>query len=312
MVDIQALINTGTLVMRPAQSPQSTVIVLGAARGGTSMAAGALSHLGVFMGDKLSVVFEDAALSAAVEKSDDAALSRLIDLRNAAFPIWGWKRPAAIRYLPGIEAYFRNPCYVVVFRDVFAIANRNRISMLSDVMSNMRTTLAHYVRILDFIESRTAPCMLVSYEKAMLDRAAFVDALSAFVGIGTAQTRQLAVDSIQASPEDYLKGSRITDSNGAVNRVEARHVAGWAMYKRVLRPAQVTLMVNGQEVAQAIANRMRPDVHRRNIHPTGKCGFVFEIPADRALRAGDEIRVRAVGDIKDLRGSPTRFTPGAG
>ncbi|MDQ3797346.1 MAG: hypothetical protein M3294_07255, partial [Pseudomonadota bacterium] len=69
---LDALINLGFHELRPSTGPvEKTVIVLGVARGGTSMVAGALSKLGVYMGDAITgVVFEDLTLSRAVERRD--------------------------------------------------------------------------------------------------------------------------------------------------------------------------------------------------------------------------------------------------
>ena len=60
-----SMINDGMLVLNDNACTQSqrTLIVLGAPRGGTSMVAGVLHHLGVYMGSDLLPTFEDPSLS---------------------------------------------------------------------------------------------------------------------------------------------------------------------------------------------------------------------------------------------------------
>lgn len=308
--DIELLHNKGVFVINQPAEPaaEKTIIVLGAARGGTSMAAGALHHLGVCMGDDVSVVYEDLALSTAIEQGDVSAAEAVIAKRNKAYPVWGWKRPSSIKFGEKWKDRFRNPYYVVVFRDVFAIANRNRISMMASVITNMRASLAHYGAILDFLQESKAPCLLVSYEKAMGEREYFVRQLRDFVGTGDESQISAAIDFIEPHPETYLKVSRITDGVGVVDKVRTNVVSGWAMFKKSPRAAEVALRINGEEVMAMRAKRLRKDLLDKGLHPTGQCGFMFKLPSGKELQPGDQVSVRVVGDIADLHNSPAIYT----
>jgi hypothetical protein len=307
---LDALINLGFHELRPSTGPvEKTVIVLGVARGGTSMVAGALSKLGVYMGDAITgVVFEDLTLSRAVERRDKHQVRQIINDRNQRFRIWGWKRPSSIDYIGNLESEFRNPIYVVVFRDIFSIANRNRLSMSIDVVSNMRRSLAEYLKIIEFLEQSKAPCMLVSYDKAINNKEGFVRYLARFVGIDNEASLRAAIESIQPASVKYLNASRNNRSMGCLDRVSADIVSGWAKWYHPGKDAvKVQLLVNGQELMRTQANEFREDVQMNGKQITGRCGFSFFLPEQSRLQHGDEVRVRVIGDIYDLKNSPYRY-----
>lgn len=307
MEQIELLYNKGVFAINEQDSApeQRTIIVLGAARGGTSMVAGALHHLGVPMGEGLSAVYEDVALSSAIEENREGDVDALIAARNAMHPVWGWKRPSAISHRSAWEGKFLNPRFVVVFRDPFAIANRNRISMLSDVVANMRAALGHLESMIGFLEVTSEPILLVSYEKAMADPEHFVEQLRKFVGLSEDVPIDAAVRFIQPNPEAYLRGSRITNAKGVLDRAEGRRIAGWAMLVQAPNlVAKIRICINDEREYVLPANIYRKDVQEKGLHPTGRCGFLLELPADQPLVAGDVVSARVEGDIRDLVRSP--------
>ena len=78
--ELDLLKKEGVLALNRPHSalPEKTVVVLGVARGGTTMVASVLQSLGVFMGDKLGPVLEDVTLSRAVESRDIQQLKELV------------------------------------------------------------------------------------------------------------------------------------------------------------------------------------------------------------------------------------------
>lgn len=311
MDQTELLYNNGILAINmPEVSPcEKTVIVLGVARGGTSMVAGALHHLGVSMGEKLSVVYEDVALSQAVEQNRIGDIISLVEHNNQTHAIWGWKRPSAIKHTLAWEGRFRNPYYIFVFRDLFAIANRNRISMLGDVTNNMRDAARQFNLILDFVAKTQEPSMFVSYEKAMADPKNFVRNLSEFVGLDEQGTMDKAITFIQPNPETYLKASRITNSKGVLDIAEGNRIAGWAMYPQApQRVAEIRIQINGDREFVVAADRFRQDLLDKAVHPTGNCGFQVTLATGDALQPGDTVRMRVIGDIKDLKRSPMKVS----
>src|SRR6185503_11163576 len=121
----------------------------------------------------------------------------------------------------------------------------NRISMNSDVLDNMRHNQEHFGLILDFLARETAPTLLVSYEKAMAHPESFVQALRGFAGLGDEAGAKAALEFIERDSPTYLNTSRITAGAGALDRVAARMISGWALYKQALgRPVKVCIRVN--------------------------------------------------------------------
>lgn len=307
---LEKFVNTGVTILRPAlDAPDRTIVVLGAARGGTSLIAGLLHHMGIFMGERLDqVVYEDLDFSNAVESGDRESRLRLIRERDASHERWGWKRPASIDHLPAMHADLRNPHYIAVFRDIAAIATRNRLSMNSDTLVNMKQALTHYGRIVAFLESVQAPALLVSYEKALLNGDGLVEQIASFSGLSGEQIPAgLAEEFIRVNIPEYLDATRADRVIGTVGQIKKRVIRGWAMKRGDDSPVKVALYVNGKLRARIEADELRPDIKRRGLHASGKCGFEFRMKKNEPLADGDVVRVRVKGDVKDLRGTPMRF-----
>ena len=307
-----ALVNTGLQLINAddeAIGGERTVIVLGVARSGTTMIAGALQQLGVDMmgGRRPNTVFEDVVLGQAMEVKDYSKLSQLIAERNRLGPVWGWKRPSALTYMARVERYFRSPRYVVVFRDLLAIANRNRISVRADLLDNLYDTAEHYRRLLAFVRKSARPMLLVSYEKAMLNRQAFVDALSAFAGEVGHDRRDVAEKFICTNADTYLASARNWSAQGEISTVEADRVMGWAFVPGSSDAVAVRLIINGRLFGTQLADLPRPSLVDRKMHPTGCCGYNFRLPQHKRLRDGDRVSVRVVGESRELGASPQRY-----
>ena len=307
MSEVNLLINTGMLEMNKSQhnSPEKTVVVLGVARGGTTMVASVLEALGVPMGEKLGPVKEDVELSQAIESGDIYRFNQLINTRNSTYPIWGWKRPAAVEHSEIWEASLRNPYIIAIFRDPFAIANRNRISMLSDVFKNMENSISHLDMLVQFLQKQRHPTLLCSYEKAITAPEAFVQAVDNFLQLDAQNRWEYALHQINPESREYLESSRITQSQGELETVNQKFCSGWAFYPNIpSRHAKVDLLLNGTLVETVMANRLRGDIKEGGVHPTGICGFKYEWPMDMRPKMGDQVSARVSGDNISLPGSP--------
>ena len=141
-VGMEALINKSNLVLNGDAMPreQKTIVVLGTARGGTSIAAGALYHLGVPMFSVHRPVFEDVYLGPAFETGDSKSYKEIIKKYNEE-PVWAWKRPSSIDYLDVLIQELRNPIFIIMMRDILSVANRNVLSMGHDVLASMGSAL---------------------------------------------------------------------------------------------------------------------------------------------------------------------------
>ena len=163
-----------------------TICVLGVPRGGTSMVAGILRHLGVPMGLNIeNATNEDRAflnhrgerrLFWDPNRSSDrdqyiSSILTLIEQRNTAFPTWGWKDPIALYYIREILPALRNICFIVVTRDPGAVAQRERLSEAvasrRKILDYMRICVTDYNRIMELILERSCPTLLVSYERTL-------------------------------------------------------------------------------------------------------------------------------------------------
>lgn len=85
-------------------------------------------------------------------------------------------------------------------------------------------------------------------------------------------------------------------NRGKIVRADTAIVTGWAIGSSYEIPAQMTLVVNGKEVAQTVADKYRKSLVKRGVHPSGYCGFIFHLNNDECLKEGDKIEVVAVND----------------
>lgn len=303
---IEQLINTGVRVIGSARhGVGKPVVIVGPARSGTSMIAGALYHLGMFMGkNAVSPVYEDMHLSAVFESGDDGRTRKIIKAYVKEYGCFGWKRPSSIDQLDRVDKIFEKPNYVFVFKDVFAIANRNNISMSSDVVSSMDAAVRQFANAIEFIKTARPNALLVSYEKAMLYREQFVGQLADFCGLRIGEEKLArAVDFIEAVPEEYLEKSRINRTHGRLMGVDSDGALfGWARfaYQRE-KMAIVDILVNESIVASVNAIE---EIHDPQRKVNGMYGFYLPLLEDGCVKAGDVVRARVQGDIRDLDDSP--------
>lgn len=316
--------------------PAKTVVVLGAPRGGTSMVAGALSKLGVFMGvpDKLPPFFENAELGVCAKARDRGAARSTILRYDADHAIWGIKvLPKSWRFWL-VRPMFRQPVYVVVLRDVLAIAKRRATSMDKTLLAQrLKATGGQYaasmvhdrdamlrqmfwaamfnLRLLAFMYFSRRPMLVVSYEKALLRPQDFVDGLAGFLGIQDQSRRSAAVAFVKPSPREYVMRSTThaqLDAEGKhfgyVDVVEARLVTGWALSLGADESSELLLKINGQPVQTTHAAIPRPDVQKADPRFRADCGFTFELPDGAVLQPGDRVEVTFAGNGPHLINSP--------
>jgi hypothetical protein len=182
-----------------------TLVVLGVSRGGTSATTGILAQLGVYMGNSGEApMYEDLYLNRAVRNGAEDDFRQRIASYNSAHTVWGYKGVVLNRNLAQYHRLFRNPLYLVVYRDLLAIASRARISGGHDIQKVMARQINEYSRILRFISEQQPNALLLSYEKLRLDPAPLVEKIALFVGLNAdLETLSRAVDSVRQRPSDY-------------------------------------------------------------------------------------------------------------
>ena len=217
-VEREAELNYGVTSLGPRDtvlaSGERTYVVLGVSRGGTSAAAGLLNHLGVPMGSTGEApLFEDLPMNRALSQGIES-VETLIAHNNDEKPVWGFKGNTITLPYEEIAKRLRNPVFVVIFRDLLAIANRARLSAGRDVAAIMQRQGKEYQRIVDFVSTGRFYSVLVSYEKLSMYPDKVVDAFADSAGLDvTSEQLRAASGFVRPAPEDYLKVSRARKKN---------------------------------------------------------------------------------------------------
>ncbi len=314
----KTLNNTGfKLIGAPSPNKEKTIIVVGTARSGTSAIAGMLNKLGVFMGATADQpIFEDVHLTTKIESGATAEALEIIGAYNQEHQTWGFKRPSFIQHLSDYHHQFRNPCYIIVFRDLLAVANRAEISHQLNIVNMLNKLLKDMEQIIRFVSQHNPTALLVSYEKLLNNPADFVNQVISFCDLQPNATQlQTAIDSIVPSPQHYLEMSRINKTRGRLDIANQDGILGWAQYtsQREKIPT-VSLLANDKEIIRVQANQFRQDLLDMKISTTGRCAF--KVSAQQItqlnLKHGDTIRAKVDDDIFDLRNSPQTYSNNAG
>ncbi len=293
-----------------------TLIVLGAPRGGTSAIAGALAALGLFMGRGATApVYESLALANAIESGDNGTANSLISEFNNAHGIWAFKRPAFARFVSEYHPSFRNPVYLVVFRDPVATASRALVSgrLKANYTKKLEKVLTVYGGIIDFVNASGAPAVFISYEKLLADPLHFLQQLAEEIQLPVTETGlQDAASFVEPSPEHYLDASRANRIEGRWQVFSTRKISGWARYvnKTMKIPPKIGLYRSTQELATVSANL--PTDLPAGIEWDGRnCGFEFDLEK-LGIVASENLRVRVLGDVRDFDPPAFTGTSGAG
>lgn len=271
-----------------------TLIVLGAARGGTSMIAQLLHDLGIHMGQALDSTYQDAAMSEISRAlfdgridADHPAIEQVLRSRDRQFDVWGWKFPEHLFEKLYVKA--RSPHVIVVFRDPVAIATRESVSRGYNVEACLERALRQLSTFGQFVLATPYPCLGVSYERGITRKAELVDALADFAGIKAAQeVRQKAASRAQPGSSRYLSDTRANDIEGNIDCVDA-HIEGWLRYPHQPgRKVDFMLLIDDVPIYQGIADRFRADLQKA-FNNDGCCAF--SIPTPNYLMDGRRHRV---------------------
>lgn len=187
------------VVLRPRDPvpAQRTFVVMGSYRGGTSMVAGILRLLGVFMGYNLGRTNnEDLDFQ---EERDPSPLEAPIRRRNAAFDLWGWKFPGSLGYIEPILPQLRNPYFFIICRDPVAIAQREHALGNYTFGEALRLAALHQFKLLTFTYRTPHPAFLISYERSLRGKAGFVKDLASFAGLPLSDDRAETISSFIVS-----------------------------------------------------------------------------------------------------------------
>lgn len=293
------------------QDSAGTVVVAGLGRSGTSMLAAVLKAADVFMGEKTATgTHEDQQLAALLQPRQRRELLLLVEQRNQDHNLWGFKLPSRQVLEPSLLRLLRRPYLVVIFRDILAIAGRRQVSKGESLQSQLTQSLKEYRRLVRFLDRIDRPCLLVSYEKALLDPDLLVDQLDHFLMLNLdASTKAACRASIQISPDLYRREVRKQQGwQGRLEEVQKDIIRGWAFVGHADAPAQVEIWINGLLQHVCMANRPRPDVQSEHQLKTSACGFCIELKTpSQQLKPGDHVSARMAETEQQLRNSPLTY-----
>lgn len=309
---LEGLKNTGVVAINKTPQPglSRTVVILGIPRSGTTMAAKVLVELGVYMGEQQeSSVVEDTEIARLLEKNrDEIRLKELIAERDEKHPVWGWKRPEAFRYINRFQHLITRPHFIFLFRDPLAIALRENLSMETDLFQNMQRAQNRYNNIIKFVSSTEYPCLLVSYEKALLKQGDFVRSVAQFLDLEVDKARvKKARKAIVLDDEQYLQSTRKKKKRirGVLDGIQRGKLCGWAYYTGQDSPVEVSVEVNGEPVGQGVANHFRKGLEQKGIG-NGRHAFELDFQREWLVKpAGqNKVSVRVVGHDVEINKSP--------
>jgi len=306
---IESKKNTGVVALNaPSMKEEAkTIIVVGVARGGTSVVAGTLHALGVFMGGAQSPVFEDLKLSLAFEKKSKESFKSVVEEYNQKNDIWAWKRPSSLYELNMVAKTVRNPYFIFVFRDFVSISNRNSISMKFDFKKGLVSALDDYAKIVKFIKKTNYPSLFVSSEKAVSNKEHFIEAVSEFCQLTpTQEQKSKALTFISPDSAEYLSKTRIDRSQGWVDEwyLQTGVLRGWAHF-----PAQsdknaiVQVMVDNQVITKFTANKTVVMSKSNQQQPANKHGFEIDLK-ELGISVNDNISLQVEGDDVSFLSDP--------
>ncbi|MGB2428724.1 MAG: hypothetical protein ACPIGG_04475, partial [Akkermansiaceae bacterium] len=248
-------------------------------------------------------VFEDTRLSSAFEELKLNDAKNIIREYTAKHDLWAWKRPGSLDYLDKVEQAFENPFYIIIFKDIFSIANRNKISMGIDLTKGLRGALQKYEKIIDFISRSNKPMLLVSADKILHNKEYFIDLL---ISINTdirdlAPNKNRALEFITPNPSAYLDASRAGKAIGQIGKFTSTEIKGWAAFVHNKNASpEVELYFDDTLFSTVRAEELRIGPRDQGLHNTGACGFSFNLE-DINIEAYKKIVVMVKGDVAPLK-----------
>jgi len=164
-----------------------TVVVLGIARGGTSMVSGVLRGLGIYMGENLGFNHEDAKVQRIVNKQLFDSFGELARGRDEEHALWGFKFPEASLVMDRFHPELRNPHYVFVLRHPMSRGMSVVKRTGGDFSTAITEALESYRAIFTFLDSVDAPVLLVNYEQATESAAECAQQVAGFLGMDASE-----------------------------------------------------------------------------------------------------------------------------
>ena len=168
------------------------------------MVAATVHDLGIPAG-RDSGTFEDTKIGKAADKRNWQAFRQLVEQRNAAAPVWAWKRPAIVFYTKEVLCLLRNPCLIMIYKDVLAVTHRKCMIRDQGFLDLLYKTCDFYRQMTALAQKIECPLLLVSYERAMAMQAEYVRELARFVGVHDPAVIHAATERTLQNKQQYLE-----------------------------------------------------------------------------------------------------------
>ena len=133
------------------------------------------------MGDNLGHQHEDPVFKRNTTLKEKI---KTIKKRNKKFDLWGWKMPGTIHYINDVLPYVRNPYFLVIYRNPLSIAKSSseRSGKYFEVkLLNVVTN--HYRKMQKFLAASEFPCLLISFESALINKNLLIKKIGDFCGV---------------------------------------------------------------------------------------------------------------------------------
>lgn len=167
------------IITPPKNILRKTIVVLGVERGGTSMVGGVIRALGVNFGDRTGRNHENPKFLS--QNHDDLKIQ--IESNNNEYDLWGFKLPKASLMIDFYSNNLRNPHFIVVFRNIAAIADSWNVRDGTDFIDTINHSIRYYDRAINDIVKNKKPLLIVNYERACANKEEFISGISDFIGI---------------------------------------------------------------------------------------------------------------------------------
>jgi hypothetical protein len=305
--------NTGIITFRVAKDivADKTIVITGPSRSGTTMMAQVIQKLGVNLGEVVDVnLFEDIEIRKATKEGDIDLIRSIVGKRNEQFESWGWKFPGSLEFLSKFADKLRNPFYIFTFRDPIATTVRNQLyeDQPIDMVATIDDALNYMKIATEWVRNCNAPCMCVSYEKALLNPDLLVNQTSDFLQLNpNAPMVEAATQQIQLGNIRYLSSELYETHLGFLDSVESGLLQGWANDSNSNEPAKLEIRINLKKIATIEASDYRKDLEENKIR-NGNCAFQFNVTDYLQDKITNRIEVCFAESGYPLQGSPAFLT----
>ncbi|MFZ2989691.1 hypothetical protein [Ideonella sp.] len=309
---------------QPDDAPPNhcTALVIGQARSGTSLVVRLLQGMGLHCGDQPDpVTLEDQRLTQALAKRSGRwpgvqAIAQDYDRQHAR---WVYKHPGNNLGVLTHTALFREPRIVFIARDPVAVSTRGVLLKNGKDFPSLfyRSLWLNFRRARAVVASKR-PALFLSYEKLLTQPRPTIETLGRFVGLAPDRDAldKLTALVLPSEPGYKAKWTAEATLRGYVDRADRRQVLGWISAGTESPLRYAALFINDEFVTTAPAQLMRKDVLRAQAHPTGQCGFRFQLDTEAlnsrfGAQADWQMRVTDLATGTELRDSVRTLPPTA-